>query len=696
MLEMFTEARGVAVVGASPHPEKLGYQVLHNIVQYGYGGAVYPINPTADEILGLPVYKSVLDAPDPIDLAVIVVPAKVVPSVLEECGQRGLKGAVIISAGFREVGPQGKALEVQAVETAKRYGMRLIGPNVLGIIDTVEKLNASFAAAMPDRGLIGFMSQSGALCTSVLDLAIGQGIGFSRFYSIGNKADINEIDLLQAWAGDSEVRVIVAYLEGISDGPRFMQVAREVTRHKPIIAIKSGTTSAGSRAVSSHTGTLAGSERAYDAAFKQVGIIRAGSVQELFDFAQAFARQPLLETDAVAVVTNAGGPGIMATDAIERAGMRLAALAPETKQQLQAALPPAASVANPIDVLGDALADRYALAVQTALQDASVSAVLVVLTPQVMTQISETAEAVGKLSQKYNKPVFGAFMGDHAIHAGADILRQHGVPNYQVPERAVGALAAMWHHRQWLNTPPLAVEPLKADNAAIRRVFDRVRAEGRVTIGDSEAREVLKAFGISLPKAVLAATPDEAIAAAESIGYPVVMKIASPDILHKTDIGGVKLNITSAGDVRDAFDLLTFRAQRFMPDATLWGCQVQQMVKGGREIIIGVNRDPQFGPLLMFGLGGIYVEAFKDVTFRVAPIDRREATEMLSEIRSYNLLRGVRGEKPADMDALANTLLQMSQLVTDFPEVVELDINPLMVFEAGRGVMAIDMRLALK
>lgn len=696
MLEMFTEAKGVAVVGASPHPEKLGYQVLHNIVQYGYGGAVYPINPTADEILGLPVYKSVLDAPDPIDLAVIVVPAKVVPGVLEECGQRGLKGAVIISAGFREVSPQGKALEVQAVETAKRYGMRLIGPNVLGIIDTVEKLNASFAAAMPDRGLIGFMSQSGALCTSVLDLAIGQGIGFSRFYSIGNKADINETDLLQAWAGDSEVRVIVAYLEGISDGPRFMQVAREVTRHKPIIAIKSGTTSAGSRAVSSHTGTLAGSERAYDAAFKQVGIIRAGSVQELFDFAQAFARQPLLETDAVAVVTNAGGPGIMATDAIERAGLRLAALAPETKQQLQSALPPAASVANPIDVLGDALADRYALAVEAALQDASVSAVLVVLTPQVMTQISETAEAVGKLSQKYTKPVFGAFMGDHAIHAGADILRQHGVPNYQVPERAVGALAAMWHHRQWLNTPPLAVEPLKADNAAIRRVFDRVRADGRVTIGDSEARDVLEAFGISVPKAVLAATPDEAVAAAESIGYPVVMKIASPDILHKTDIGGVKLNITSAGDVRDAFDLLTFRARRFMPDATLWGCQVQQMVKGGREIIIGVNRDPQFGPLLMFGLGGIYVEAFKDVTFRVAPIDRREATEMLSEIRSYNLLRGVRGEKPADMDALANTLLQMSQLVTDFPEVVELDINPLMVFEAGRGVMAIDMRLALK
>jgi acetyl coenzyme A synthetase (ADP forming)-like protein len=696
MLEMFTDPKGVAVIGASSSPEKLGYQVLHNIIQYGYEGRVYPINPSANEILGLKVYKSVLDAPDPIDLAAIVVPAKFVPGVLEECGQRGLKGAVIITAGFREVGPQGKALENQIIEIARRHEMRVIGPNVLGIIDTVCMLNASFAAGMPYRGRIAFMSQSGALCTSVLDLALGQHVGFSRFYSIGNKADINEIDLLRAWSKDPESRVIVGYLEGITDGPEFMRVAREVTRHKPIIAIKSGTTSAGSRAVSSHTGTLAGSERAYDAAFKQVGIIRAGSVQDLFDWARAFARQPMLENDAIAVVTNAGGPGIMASDAIERAGMHLASLTTETKQYLQGLLPPAASVANPIDVLGDALADRYALAIEAALRDPTVGSVLVVLTPQVMTQIPETAEALGKLSQQYNKPVFGAFMGDVAIQAGLDVLARYTVPNYQVPERAVAAVAAMWHYRQWLETPPLKLQPFEFDASAIRQVFERVHAEGRTTIGDAEAREILEACGIALPKSVLAKTIDDAVAAAESIGYPVVMKIASPDILHKTDIGGIKLNITSPDDVRDAFDLLVYRGRRYMPDATIWGCQVQQMIKGGREVIIGMNRDPQFGPLLMFGLGGIYVEALKDVTFRVAPIDRREANEMLGEIRAIRLLRGVRGEKPADMAAIAETVLRISQLVTEFPEIVELDINPLMVFETGKGALAVDMRLALK
>lgn len=696
MLEMFTQPRGVAVVGASTSPDKLGYQVLHNIIRYSYEGAVYPINPTATEILGLKAYPSVLDCPDPVDLAVVLVPNKAVPGVMEQCGQRGMKGAVVITAGFREVGPHGKALEQQVIEIIRKYGMRMVGPNVLGIIDTVCKLNASFAAGMPERGKIAFMSQSGALCTSILDMALGQGIGFSRFYSIGNKADINELDLVTAWADDPETRAIMAYLEGITNGPEFIRIASRVTRHKPIIAIKSGTTSAGSAAVSSHTGTLAGSEAAYDAAFKQSGIIRAGSVQELFDFAQAFARQPLLESNAIAVITNAGGPGIMASDAIEHAGLRLASLTPETKQALQAKLPAAASVANPVDVLGDALADRYAMAIEQVLADPTVSALLVVLTPQTMTQIPETAEALGRLSKAYNKPCFGAFMGDAAIKKGVEIMRSYGVPNYQVPERAVAAIAAMWRYRNWLNTPPLHVEAFPVDREKVKAIFARVRSQGRVTIGDAEARDVMEAYGIPLPKSGLAATPDEAVALAESIGYPVVMKIASPDILHKSDIGGIKLNITSAAEVRDAFDLLVYRAQRFMPDATIWGCQVQQMVKGGREVIIGMNRDPQFGPLLMFGLGGIYVEALKDVTFRVAPIDRRSATEMLDEIRSYRLLRGVRGEKPSDRAAIVDTLLRVSQLVTDFPEIVELDINPLMVFEQGRGVLGIDMRLALK
>jgi acetyltransferase len=549
---------------------------------------------------------------------------------------------------------------------------------------------------MPRRGRIAFMSQSGALCTSILDLALGQGIGFSRFYSIGNKADINELDLVKAWAEDPETRAIMGYLEGITNGPEFIRVASEVTRHKPIIAIKSGTTSAGSKAVSSHTGTLAGSEAAYDAAFKQCGIIRAGSVQDLFDYAQAFARQPLLEGNAIAVITNAGGPGIMASDAIEHHGLRLAALSTETKQYLQPLLPAAASVANPIDVLGDAPAERYALAIEAALKDPNVNAILLVLTPQTSTQIPETAEALGRLSKQYSKPVFGAMMGDAAIRKGVEVLRSFDVPNYQVPERAVAAIAAMWEQRTWLNTPRLAVEEFEVNRAKVAEVFARVRAEGRVTMGDAEARDVLEAYGVPLPKSAVAATADEAVAFAESIGYPVVMKIASPDILHKSDIGGIKLNINSASEVRDAFDLLVYRGQRFMPDATIWGCQIQQMVKGGREVIIGVNRDPQFGPLIMFGLGGIYVEALKDVTFRVAPIDRRAATEMLGEIRAYKLLRGVRGEKPSDQAAVVDTLLRISQLVTDFPEIVELDINPLMVFEQGKGVLGIDMRLALK
>ena len=695
MLDMFFNPQSVAVVGASRDPDKLGYGVLHNIMQYGYAGRVYPINPKADEVLGLPAYPSVLDVPDPIDLAVIVVPAKYVAAVLEECGQKGVKGAIIITAGFREVGREGKQRENELLEIARRYGMRLIGPNVLGIIDTISHLNASFAVGMPRQGTIAFMSQSGALCTAVLDMALAEGVGFSHFVSLGNKADTNEIDFLEAWRDDPHSRVIVAYLEGIVDGARFMEVARQVTTQKPIVAIKSGTTSAGSRAVSSHTGTLAGSERAYDAAFNQVGIIRARSVEDLFDYAVAFARQPVPANDRIAVITNAGGPGIMAADAIERAGLQLASLEPETQRLLKEKLPAAASAANPIDVLGDALADRYELAIHAALSDPNTGGVIVILTPQVMTQIEETARAVGEAARQHDKPVMACFMGQATVGPGVDILNEMKVPNYRVPERAVAALAAMSRYRQWREQPPLQVTRFDVDNGKVREVLDRVRQEGRVTIGDAEAREIMQAYGLPMPPSALASTAEEAVAAAERIGYPVVMKIASPDILHKTDIGGVKLNLNTPGDVRDAFDLLVFRATRYMPDAEIWGCLVQQQVRGGKEVILGMSCDPQFGPLLLFGLGGIYVEALKDVTFRVAPIDGREAREMMGEIRAHSLLRGVRGEPPSDLEAIVDTLLRMSQLVTDFPEIAEMDINPLIVFEQGKGALGIDMRLVL-
>jgi acetyl coenzyme A synthetase (ADP forming)-like protein len=695
MLDDIFNPSSVAVIGASREPGKLGHAVLTNIVEHGFSGTVYPINPKADEILGYKSYPSVLQVPDPIDLAVIVIPSKYVAAVLEECGQKGVKGVIVISAGFREVGGEGMKMERELISIVEKHGMRMVGPNCLGIIDTLAPLNASFAAGMPRRGTIAFMSQSGALCTAVLDVALAEDVGFSHFVSLGNKADLDEVDFIEAWNRDPDSRVIMAYLEGISDGSHFIDVARRVTKQMPIISIKSGTTSAGSRAVSSHTGTLAGSEQAYEAAFRQAGVLRADSVQDLFDLAIAFARQPLPLNDRIAIVTNAGGPGIMATDACERAGLRLASISEKTMQALREPLPAAASVLNPVDVLGDALADRYRLAVDLVLKDENVGGLIVILTPQYMTEIEETARVVGELARQSSKPVLACFMGQANVGPGVKVLTAHNVPNYTVPERAVRAMAAMVQQCKWQQEPPLRLERFDADREKVRAIFDQVRAERRLTIGDAEARDILQAYGIPIPASELARTAEEAIEAAQRIGYPVVMKVASPDILHKTDIGGVKLNLSSPDDVRDAFDLLVYRAMRFMPDAAIWGCLVQQMVKGGKEVIVGMNCDPQFGQLVMFGLGGIYVEILKDVAFRVAPFSRKEAREMIREIRSYNLLRGVRGERPSDLEATAEALLRVSQLVTDFPEIVEMDINPLMVFSDDQGVMGIDMRLVL-
>jgi acetyl coenzyme A synthetase (ADP forming)-like protein len=695
VLDQFFDPQAVAVVGASRTPGKLGHGVLHNIIQHGYKGAVYPINPKADEILGLKCYRSVLDVPGPIDLAIILIPSKYVAGVLVECGGKGIKGAIVISAGFREVGHEGWQREREIVGIARGYGMRLIGPNCLGVIDTIASLNASFAAGMPHQGTIAFMSQSGALCTSVLDMALADRVGFSRFVSLGNKADTNEISFIEAWQDDPHTRVIMAYVEGIEDGAQFMRIASQVSREKPIITIKSGTTQAGSRAVSSHTGTLAGSERAYEAAFRQSGIIRARSVQELFDYSIAFARQPLLQNDRISIITNAGGPGIMATDACERAGLHLTSLEVETMNALRQALPAAASVLNPIDVLGDALADRYGLALEAVINDPNVGGILVILTPQVMTQVEETARVVGEASKRSDRPILGCFMGRETVEPGVQVLNRYAVPNYPVPERAVAALAAMMKHRRWRERPPLVLETFEVEQDQARSVFQRVRAEGRVAIGDAEAREIMEAYGIRTPRTFLARDPDEAARLADEIGFPVVIKIVSPDILHKTDVGGVKLNVTTPTDVRDAFELMIYRANRYVPDAEIWGCLVQEMVLGGKEVIVGMSRDPHFGPLMMFGLGGIYVEALRDVAFRVAPFGRRDAGEMIGEIQAYNLLRGVRGERPSDLEAVVEALLRLAQLVTDFPEIAEFDINPLTVFEEGQGVMGIDMRLVL-
>jgi len=434
---------------------------------------------------------------------------------------------------------------------------------------------------------------------------------------------------------------------------------------------------------------------AHKAAFRQAGVISETSKEAFFDYARAFAYQPLLEGDRIGIVTNAGGPGILATDALEHAGLEIPRLARETVEALEAYLPGAASAANPVDVLGDALADRYEHAIRLVLADPNVDGLIVIVTPQAMTEIEETAHAVGRMAQGVDKPVLGCFMGEARIEAGVKVLRRYGVPNYPFPERAAAALAAMSVYRRERERPIFEVEPCVTCIQPVRDLFDRVRAEGRVSIGDAEAREVLETYGFPVPESRLAKTPDEAVEVADEIGYPLVLKIASPDILHKTDVGGVKLNLRSPDDVRDAFDLIVYRAGRYVPGARIWGCLVQQMVPGGREVLVGMSRDPQFGPLVAFGLGGIYVEALKDVAFRVAPFSRQEAEEMIREIRSYPLLEGIRGQPPADHKAMVDALLRISQLVTDFPEIVELDINPLMVFEEGRGAIAIDMRLVL-
>ncbi len=693
-LEAFICPDGVAVIGASRDPEKLGHGILSNILASGYKGNVYPVNPKTDEVLGLPSYPSVKDIPGKLDLAVIVIPERFVPDALRECGEKGLKAVIVITAGFGETGVEGFHREQEITAIASEYGLRVIGPNCLGVIDTFCPINASFAASMPDQGNIAFMSQSGALCTAVLDLAVAKGIGFSRFVSLGNKADVDEAALLLKWKDDEHTAVVLAYIEGLPDGREFIDVARQVSARKPVVALKSGTTEAGSKAVSSHTGSLAGSEHAYEAAFQKAGVLRAESLQDIFDWGLAFAYQPLLEGPYIAIVTNAGGPGILATDGLERAGLHLVQLETGTVQVLRDGLPGAANVYNPIDVLGDAGADRYALALKAALEDPNVNGVIVILTPQVMTEITETAELVSDLASQYDKPIIGCFMGEAKIRAGADILNRNRVPNFISPDRAVSALQAMWHYRQYLNQPQTEPDEFDVNRDEVRRILDEVRADGRLTLGEVEARGVIAAYGIPLPQSTLARTSEEAIEIAEAIGFPVALKVASPDILHKSDVGGIKLDLRDADDVRDAFDLIMYRCLKHMPDAEIWGTLVQEMINPGKEVIVGMSHDPQFGPLILFGLGGIYVEVLKDVAFRLAPVTESEAGAMINEIRAAPLLRGVRGEKRSDVKAITEIIQRVSQLVMEFPEIVELDINPLVVH--NQGAIALDARLSIE
>ena len=694
MLESLLYPQAVAVMGASRTPGKVGYAVIANLIQGGFEGDIVPVNPSGGEMLDHKVYTSLEEYGKRIDLSVIAVPTAAVKGAVVASLRQGAKAVVVITAGFKEVNEEGAHLEREIAALCHSSGARLMGPNCLGLINTHHSMNASFASHMPAAGGISVVSQSGALCTAILDWAASRKMGLATLVSIGNKADLDETDFLAAFADDDKTKVIVGYLESISSGDEFIRAAEAVAAIKPVVILKAGTTAAGSKAASSHTGALAGADIAYGAAFKRAGIIRADTFEALFDFAAALAMQPLPKGDRVAIITNAGGPGIMTADAVENCGMKVASLHPDIAEDLREKLPAAASVGNPIDVLGDADPERYAMAVAAAQSDPSVDAVIVILTPQAMTRPAETARAIAACANG-EKPVLASFMGGADVLPGREELVAASLPDYTSPERAVAALKAMVDYASWRLRPPRIVTRFPVNRRRVERVISRQLRTGRMYIGEAKAKDILRAYDFVVPDGRLVGTVEEAVEAAPRIGYPLAMKIVSPDIIHKSDVGGVKLNLSSPQDVADAFELMMLRISRRMPDAFLEGVYLERMVPRGREVILGMTRDAQFGPMLMFGLGGIFVEVMKDVTFHLAPITSGEAMNMLMGTRSYKLLEGVRGEQGVNLGAIGEALQRISQLVTDFPQIDELDINPFIVGKMGEDSFAADARIQL-
>ncbi|MBI5359358.1 MAG: acetate--CoA ligase family protein [Planctomycetes bacterium] len=698
MFDKFFKPQSVAVVGASARPGKIGNSILVNIVNYGFTGEIYPINPEAGEILGLKAYPSLSAVPDNIDLVVICVPPVAVPGVIEDCGRKNVNSVLIITAGFKEIGHEGAKLERDIVKRMKELGIRSIGPNCVGLVSTEAKLNVTFASsqAQARQGNIGFFSQSGALCVAILDWAMLQGIGFSKFISLGNKADINETDMLVALGEDPQTQVILGYIESVDDGARFMQAAERISQHKPIILAKSGGTAAGAKAASSHTGALAGSEQAFKAAFKQTGIIRANSIEQLFDYAMAFSYMPVPEGNSIAILTNSGGPGIIAADAVEHSMLKMASLLKDTIDGLRPKLPSTAALYNPVDIIGDGDHERYRIALDALLKDDNVNNILVILTPTATARSAEVAKVLVSSTAQTKKPIAATFIGGYSIADGAKILVDAKIPFYPFPERAVDAMDRLVFYKSHKDRVASRTEPYPVEPKTVDKLFAEALEKHHNELGETEARAVIQAYGFRVPKSILATSVEHAAKVANEIGYPVVMKIASPDILHKSDIGGVKVGVGSPEEVRETYHQLVVNAVRRMPNAEILGVLVQEMVKGGKEVILGMKRDPQFGPMVMFGLGGIYVEVLKDVSFRIAPFTVEDAREMVNEIRSAALLRGFRGEKPVDMDAIVECLMRLSQLVVDFRNIIELDINPLIVFPKGVQPIALDARLAIE
>ena len=694
---VFLSPKSIAVIGASDKQGSVGRAITSNIMN-GYKGIVYPISPTRETVFDQKAYKSVLEVPDPIDLAVIITKNTIVPIVLEECGKKKIKGAIVITAGFKEVDEEGKKLEQKLKDIATKYGVKVIGPNCLGVMNLEPQtmMNSTFLKITPKSGKIALVSQSGAICAALVEDASAQGIGFSAVVSMGNKADMTEIDILKMLADHEQTKVIVMYLEDMGDGQEFLKVCKQITKNnkKPILVLKSGRSPEGAKAAMSHTGALMGSDEIYDAVIKQSGAIRVDTMEELFDYATAFSKQPLPTEGDLVIVSNAGGPAIISTDSCSKLGIKMAKIE-EIRPKIDAVIPPWGSSRNPVDIVGDADFNRFENVLNEVLAHKNVGSVISMCTPSATLDYDKLAEVIVKMSKKYKKTMLASLMGLDEGITNREILANGDVPYYTYAEGSIRALKAMLRFADWIKTPEGNIAKFDVDKAKVSKVFDKVKEEGRTNLLEEEGLEILSAYGFPLPKSILAKTEDEAVESANKIGYPTVMKIASPQIVHKSDAGGVKVNLSSDKEVRDAFKVIVDNAKKYDSKAEIKGVLIVEMVKGGKEMIIGSKLEPGFGPVVMLGMGGIYVEILKDVTFRLAPFTDQEANDMISSIKTKKLLEGVRGEKPSDVEKLSECIQRLSQLVTDFREIKELDMNPVLVMEKGEGCKILDVRIGI-
>ncbi|MEI8103540.1 MAG: acetate--CoA ligase family protein [Candidatus Moraniibacteriota bacterium] len=694
------EPKSIAIIGASTHVGTVGNDIVKNLVEQGYAGEIFPVNPKATELYGRKCYADISEVPsETVDLAVIVIPAIAVPGAVEEAAKtKHIQAAVVISAGFKEMG--NVELEQQLAAVANQYGVALVGPNCLGSLNPYISMNASFAKTMPSKGSIAFVSQSGALCTAILDYAQSLGLGFSRFVSVGNKAILDEEKFLEYFEQDEATKVIAMYVEDLKNPRSFLRLARRITHGanaKPIVVIKSGRTQAGSNAVASHTGSLAGSDTMYDALFAQAGILRVETIDELFGVLQILSMNEFSKGKQVAIITNAGGPGVLATDALVENGLELAKLSEATQTKLHSFLPPAANTHNPVDVLGDALADRYASALEVVSKDAGVDSLLVLLTPQSMTEIEATAEAIVSVKETTKKPIAVSLMGSDLVQPGNDILLRHSIATFRFPEEGADALAMLSRSAEIMAEPePEAFTFNDINQSEVRAIFDRATSEGKKQLPEAEAVPVFEAYGFRTLRSVIVRSAEEAREQASTFASKVVFKIVSPDILHKSDVGGVRLNIEPK-DFVEAYDTLMHVVSERAPEARLEGALIVEMAPGnGVEMVLGCVKDPLFGHMAMIGLGGILVEILKDVSFGMTPLDRATVVRMIDGLKARKILDGVRGGAALDIEALVEAVGRLSQLLTDFPEIKELDINPLLILPKGQGTILLDARVVLE